>query len=435
MNKVKVNASKFYFWWIATMGFILPLVSGSPTNEAFEFPKTYFIYIVGGALIAIFFVQLFASERPLPKIPLYIQLYLLSFIVSTAFSMHLYTSLWGYYTRFNGGLISIAIYFGIYLVAKTKLSKGDFANLFKVLVFSIVPVSILGILDHSTVVRVTSTFGQPNWLAQYLGIFLIYANLLFFEDSFAPVWFVISIIGFTCLWYTYSLSGILGFMTGFLVLTVLFKGTIFKDKANILKLTLLVTFYLGIALLNLGVFKLRMVDVTNDIKRISLLSPVSYAAETTVVEQDTPTQRNLSDPGFIRSGMWLGTLKLIFSSPKIALIGAGPETFPYAFQKFRPAELNYSSEWNFVLNKPHNYFLEVPSQQGLFGLAIYLYLYWRLLKGLEKKYKAGFIVFAVTNFFGWPTASTTLLFWLLLASLEMRDPVENNYDKNINKIN
>ena len=167
-----------------------------------------------------------------------------------------------------------------------------------------------------------------------------------------------------------------------------------------------------IAVTNLGVFRLRIQDIFSDVQNIISIVPKIYAADS--------TQRNLSDPGFIRGGLWLGTTKLIFSSPKVALIGTGPETFPYSFQKFRPRELNYSSEWNFVFNKPHNYFLEVSSEQGLLGLGIYFYLYWKLLRNLDKKYLACFVAFAVSNVFGWPTVVTTCIFWMYLASIEAK---------------
>ncbi len=408
MNTIKLNLSKSYFLALAFITFFLPLVFGTRSNELYEFPKTYFIYFVGGALVTVFVVEQIIRENTLPKVPWYIKLYLLSYIVSSVFSMHRYTSFWGYYTRFNDCLMSTLVFFGLYIVAKSKLTAVEFEKLFKIALISIVPVAILGILQHDEMTRVYSTFGQANWLAQFLAVLLPFANYLFFVGTMSWFWFFISVLGFTSLWFTYSLSGLLGYGIGFCVLLYLFSPI----RKNLYKLLTLALVCMLIAVTNLGVFRLRIQDITSDVKNIISIVPKVYAADS--------TQRNLSDPGFIRGGLWLGTTKLIFSSPKVALIGIGPETFPYAFQKFRPRELNYSSEWNFVFNKPHNYFLEVASEQGLFGLGIYLYLYLKLLRSLDKKYLACLIAFAVSNIFGWPTVVTTFIFWMYLASIEVR---------------
>lgn len=430
MNTIKLNLSKSYFWVLAFIAFFLPLVFGSRTNELYEFPKTYFIYFIGGALITVFVIEQIVQEKALPKVPWYIKLYVLSYIVSSLFSMHPYTSFWGYYTRFNDCLISTLVFFGVYVVAKTKLSTSEFESLFKIMLFSILPVSIVGILQRGDMVRVYSTFGQPNWLAQFLAMLLPFANYLFFVGPAMWFWFLISVLGFAALWLTYSLSGLMGYAIGFCILLYLYRKNWFPDRKNLYKLIALLIICELVAVTNLGVFKLRLQDMFNDTKNLISVVPKVYAADLNLFS----TQRNLSDPGFIRGGLWAGTAKLIFSSPKIALSGTGPETFPYAFQKFRPRELNYSSEWNFVFNKPHNYFLEVASEQGLLGLSIYLYLYWKLLSplfspsskdGLDKKYLACFGAFAVTNIFGWPTVVTTFIFWMYLASIEVAHEKSN----------
>jgi O-antigen ligase len=100
------------------------------------------------------------------------------------------------------------------------------------------------------------------------------------------------------------------------------------------------------------------------------------------------------------------------------IIGTGPETFPYEFQKFRPPELNYSSEWDFVFNKPHNYYLELLTTIGAVGTLFYLLIVFKSMGSGDKFYVPGLVAFYVTNVFGWPTVTTALLFWLFLAGIE-----------------
>ena len=134
-----------------------------------------------------------------------------------------------------------------------------------------------------------------------------------------------------------------------------------------------------------------------------------------VYAQDEPLENSVSDPGYIRTELWAGTLKLFVSSPKNILFGTGPETFPYAFQEFRPLSLNYSSEWEFVFNKPHNYYLELLSTVGVLGTGAYLLV---MKRAFRSPYSPVLIAFYVTNFFGWPTVATALFFWLILAETE-----------------
>ncbi len=434
-NVLKISVeNEIYFWFFALFTFILPLVSGTLTNELYEFPKMYFVYFAGTSLItAYLFTQIWYGKK-LPKVPVYIKLYLVSFFVSTIFSMHFYTSLWGYYSRFNDSLMSTLVFFGLYIIAKDKFNASHYEKLFKVALFSSIPVSIVAISQHAELVRVFSTFGQPNWLGQFYAMILPFAHYLFLLDPSTIIWFVISVMGFSGLWFSYSLSGLIGYFLAFVVLLIVFRKKFFsgpENKLNIYKLLFLLFICEVIAITNLGVFKLRIQDVFDDVKKIIThemqvtnvlaqeIVPSESTSSTESGETTSPTiQRNLSDPGYIRGGMWSGSLRLIFSSWQTALIGTGPETFPYAFQFFRPKELNYSSEWNFVFNKPHNYYLEVAAEQGLFGLISYLYICYVLIRKLDRKYLPIFVAFMVTNVFGWPTVYTTFIFWLLLASLK-----------------
>jgi hypothetical protein len=192
------------------------------------------------------------------------------------------------------------------------------------------------------------------------------------------LWLGITVLGFAGLWFTYSLSGILGFGIGITSLLYIFRTKLLtglENRNNVYKLLFLLLVCELIAVTNLGIFKLRIMDSFDDVKKMfSSQNQLVYAQESTTAAEQPLIQRNLSDPGYIRGGMWLGTAQLIFHSPKTVLIGTGPETFPYAFQFYRPKQLNYSSEWNFVFNKPHNYYLELASEQGLIGLGLYLAL-------------------------------------------------------------
>jgi hypothetical protein len=118
-----------------------------------------------------------------------VALFFFSQLLSTIFSMHQRTSIFGYYTRFNGGLLSIIAYLALFFAAQYNLSKKQLNLILKNLLFAALLISLYAIPEHfghslSCLIvtgkynvacwvqdvqnRVFATFGQPNWLAGFL---------------------------------------------------------------------------------------------------------------------------------------------------------------------------------------------------------------------------------------------------------------------------
>ncbi len=409
--------------------FFTPLIFVMGTNEIFEFPKTYFVYIIGLTIICLFLIQKVLTDRKIKAPNIYITLFVAIYIISTLFSTHLYTSIWGYYTRFNGGLFSILILLGIYVVLDNEFKRRDIIKLVSVGSVAVLPIGIYAILQHFGVsaqiwkgdptIRAFSTLGQPNWLAAYLAMYLpfILGNIinvsknedLLIDNKLFNI--VLFLIGFSALWFTYSLSGLLGGIVGLVYFTVLnFK----KILSNFKYIAFIGIVSLLIAISSPGIFDEKVKDILVDFKKVTSGITKVYAAE-------EPLENSISDPGYIRNYLWTGTLSLVNSSVKNLVIGTGPETFPYEFQKFRPKELNDSSEWNLVFNKPHNYYLEVLANIGVLGLITYLTILLTTIKSGDKIFLPGLVALYVTNIFSWPTISTALLFWIFLKGTQKDD--------------
>jgi len=380
----------------------------------------FFVYFLGTSLIYLFLLRIVLSRSKYKfRFPLlkYAAVFVVIYIIASFLSDHFYTSLWGYYTRFNGGLVSVLVFFGLYVVAVNVLKREDVSFLVNVVLVSVIPISIYGILQHYSIfedfwkvdsaLRVFSTFGQPNWLAAYLAMVLPVALYKTLNDhDRRRIWAVLFLVGFSCLWFTYSLSGLAG-LAGGIVLFVYLNLTLVKDELKTAAV-ILVTAAL-IAVLNPGIYTQRLKDVFVDVQKTISVYTVVWAQEENII----------SDPGFIRTGLWKGTVRLALSSPKIFLIGTGPGTFPYEFSGFREPSLNYSSEWDFIFNKPHNYYLELFSEIGILGLASYLILMLKTIKRPHPYLVPALTGFYITNIFGWPVVSTALLFWMFLAFLEI----------------
>lgn len=413
---------KILFYSFALLTFFTPLIFVANTNELFELPKMFFVYFMGSTIITLFILKtLLTSTKLTPPHPLVLA-FLAGYIISTVFSTHLYTSIWGYYTRFNGGLISILILIGLYTIAINEFKSNQIKRFIAISTINVIPISIYGISQHYEFIgniwganpaeRVFSTFGQPNWLAAYLTMIipLILLFSLKSQQRSKIFWSTLYILAFTTLWFTYSISGLLGLIGGVVSLTVINKDLLTKQNKKFLSLLVFLSFLIAIS--NPGIFKNRIQDTLIDVRQFISLEKIAHAAEEI---------HSISDPGYIRKHLWKGSLNLIFSNPKILIMGTGPETFPYSFQKFRLPELNYSSEWNFVFNKPHNYYLELLSNLGVITIIPYSII---LISSIRKKdgfLTPGLIALYITNIFGWPTVSTALLFWFFIAGIRLKE--------------
>jgi len=428
LQSIEHILKKPYFFLYSLIIFFTPLVFSFNTNELFEFPKVNFIYGMGFLVMAIFLSDVITHPIKIKFPNKLVGVFLFLIALSTTLSSHFYTSVFGYYTRFNDGLLSYVAFILLHFVGINKLSREDHGKLLKISLLTILPVSFYGLSQYfGGTARAFSTLGQPNWLAQYLSLLLpvvIYLSI-FEKQGKYKVWFLTYILGFYCFWVSYSMSGLLGFSLGVVVLIInaLKKNEITKEVRMRTILIAVITVF--ISLTNLGIYKEKASDVYTDIKKYSLLVQKVYALE---------RSNKISDPGFIRLELWRSTLNLILSDPKIFLIGSGPETFPYSFQPFRSERLNYSSEWDFVFNKPHNYYLEIWSESGIFSLALFLLILYRLYKKLPHHVSPSVVAFGVGNFFGWPVVATSLIFWMLLVFVDSELPASDKYsDRNIFK--
>jgi len=422
-----INMNLFYkktiFLLFAILVFFVPLVFTTATVESFEFPKMMLINFIGVLIIMLFLIDKTLSFDGSFNFKIFSKFkfifpFLVIYIFSTLFSSDLFTSLWSYYSRFNGGLASVILFIGLFFVGFFTLDRDDFLKLFILSIFSSLLVSVYGLLQYYGVLgipvihRAYSTIGQPNWLAQYFSMLL--PILIYFfttkTQKFTRMFYILLLISyfllFWCFWLTFSISGFIGFF-----ISLLFIPSLSELKSNYKRYLILTSISLLVIATNFSFFEARLHDVYLDTKNFVSSIGISYASDLSDLS-DLYAEYKVSDPGFIRKEIWLSTINLFLSNPKIFLIGIGPQMFPYEFQQFRSEALNYSSEWEYVVNKPHNYYLELLVEIGIFGLGAYVYLLYYIFSKAPLYLKPSFIGFFITNIFGWPVVTTTLIFWL-----------------------
>jgi len=377
----------------------------------------YFLTIVIAAswLIQMIAERRFIFRRTFWDLPLII--FLLSQVLSFVFSIDRHTSFWGYYSRFNGGLLSTICYLLLYWAFVSNIDKKNTLRTIYFTLISSALVAVYGIAEHFGIdahrwvqlvqIRVFSTIGQPNWLAAWL-VALIPLTWGFLLNSKSKLqnllYYSLFIILLLCFLYTKSRSGLLGLTVAF----VAFWGLLFwfkrRTAKKILKPFLIITSLLVI-------FNLFILTPWQP----KFLNFKSTTPQNPVAAQEIPTGG--TESGEIRKIVWQGALGIWRHHP---VLGTGPETFAYSYYWYRPRAHNDVSEWDFLYNKAHNEYLNYMATTGTIGLAAYLfliasYLFWALKKSRKAELLAlfsGFLSILATNFFGFSVVSVSLFFFL-----------------------
>lgn len=454
---------------------VVPLVLFPKTSEVFEFNKIVIVYIMTVLITGLWIIKMILAKKIVFKktlldIPIF--LFLTTQGLSTLISIEIRTSIFGYYSRFHGGLLSSISYTLLYWTYVSNMDRYKSKKFLNFLLGSGVVVSIWAILEHtghslSCLIfpgfenfdvscwdqdvknRVFATLGQPNWLAAWMvaiipitwayGIFnlqlpiskLYKINKLQIHKKL--FWIGLSVLFFLTLLFTKSRSGLLGFIAADVVFLL---GLVWVTVRNNMELSGLLRklvsyhFIFGIIILIFGT------PWTQSLFELRTGSQPTFEVGGT-------------ESGKIRQIVWKGTLDIWKNHP---LFGSGVETFAFSFSRYKPIEHNLTSEWNYLYNKAHNEYLNMAATTGTVGLAAYLvlissiaFLYIKQLKTQNSNVKtttknlksslakfsnlsygfefsflnlallAGYFSMLITNFFGFSVVPVALLFFLFPA--------------------
>lgn len=422
-----------------TLFFITPLVLWPYTSEVFEFNKMMFVYLMTILIASTWLIKSFLNKKfEITRTPLDlpILLFLISQIISTIISINPHTSLWGYYSRFHGGLMSTVTYLVLYYALVTHFSneKKAVTNLITAILSSAAFISLTAILEHfgysfncllltgsfdvncwvqDVQNRVFSTLGQPNWLSAFLIALLplsLFQILNTKKTNHRFLYAGLSLLYLAAIYFTKSQSGIGATV---IVLVLFFIITSIQNKKSVLLLLFipLVTLVL--------VFKGNAVRQT--LSSLNKINPF-YSDTLTIINEENKTRIGGSDSMSIRRVVWEGAVKLGLQYP---LFGTGVETFGYSYYWVRPATHNLTSESDFLYNKAHNEYLNFLATTGFVGLATYLFLVGSILylflnnktdhDNLRFPLLLGIASILITNYIGFSVVNVALFFFLFPA--------------------
>jgi O-antigen ligase len=373
----------------------------------------------------------FIFRRTILDIPLLV--FLASQVISTVLSIDPQTSILGYYSRFNGGLISTICYLVLYWAFVSNVDRNGVKKLINITLISAAIVSLYGVLERLGIdknvwqqtvqLRVFSTLGQPNWLAAWLVATIPITWVLAINNIGSKITFksiiphALSLLFFIVLLFTGSRSGLLGFG----VVGIIFWGFIFlKYRFKYFKM------FVTINAIIAGTIAIFGTQLTPSIFKL-IENGWSAKQESTVQTGATALETGGTESGAIRKIVWQGALKVWKHYP---IFGTGVETFAYSYYLYRPVEHNLTSEWDYIYNKAHNEYLNFMANSGTVGIFTYLTtigfsIYLMARNFIYKKEEpdeasplmsialiAGYISILVTNFFGFSVVPIQLQFYL-----------------------
>jgi len=371
----------------------LPFVAFEWRFDGYELPK--FIFIIFFSLVFAFYL----IRINVFKIPnKYFFYFLTTFIISTIFSENYLYSFFGDYPRVNQNLILFLAILIISIVFINYLYKFD---LFKTIFIQSLFLNLISLFEKNE--RTISTLGQPNFLGIILVIGIIYA----FENikknkyyNFAILFFIVGVIK------TASITSII-------CMLFYFSYKLIKDWKLYWKKILLILFTFLLLINFSGTTKNKIEDNLN----LFLLGG----------------NTKITDSILVRTFIWKDSINIIFSNPKFFLIGSGPETFSLFYEQFRSKSLNKTSEWDSLIDKTHNYFLEILIEQGFLGFLALLILLFNFYKS-DNKNKIYISIILIYLFFNWANLFLQIIFMLTVASNNNELEIKNNFFIKINLI-
>jgi len=432
---MKSFAKPIRFLFLALI-FFTPLICSQSNSELFELPKMYFVYFLTILITTFHLINVFQKKAPLHRktfldIPLL--LFFISQLISTFYSIDPHTSFFGYYSRLNGGLLSLICYLLLYFILSVYLDS-DFKDKFiNFSLFSALLVSIYAIAEHFGIdknlwvqdvqSRVFSTLGQPNWLAAYLCLLIPFSIYKFFNaKNLSPkiYFFSLTLIFYLSLLFTKSKSGIIACLISLALYFLIYFFQHFKKKTSLKKIFIFAL-----------IFILLSFTINNPIKDI-FISFVETPRMASLQSTNNPESSKIliTSSSDIRKIVWKGAFDLW---KKFPFFGTGVETFAYSYYWTRPVEHNLTSEWDYLYNKAHNEYINYLATTGTVGFLAYCSVIIIVLINCFKKIKskplnlvvlASFSSLLITNFAGFSVVITSLFFFLL--------PVFLNPDSEIN---
>lgn len=414
--------NKILSFGTVALAFLVPVFFLPITSEFYEFNKQALL-IVGTIILTVaWFGRMWvARELRIVRTPLDLPIVLLVavYIVTTLTSVNLTSSVFGYFGRFNGGLVSVLCYALLYFVYVNNVRT--FAHVKRIagaMSLSSAVLAALGVMEYFNLFKDASLSypwdviknrfftpaGSPNALSFYLmAVLPITLSLLAIakKSSARSIYFATALFSFAYIALVNITAAWVGVAVSLVVFFYFAREATFSRNRGVF--TALLVILLGLSSLALPIIRDRL---PQDLREL-------------------PKEINL-DWG----SSWQIAARTIADKP---LQGSGPDTFLFDFTRFRDVSLNATPFWNLRFDRANSELLQVLTTMGLLGLSVFLYFIYRIVRfgmtylpkekelethTLSVGFAAGTLsLVTLMVVFGYLSSVTAFALWLSLAML------------------
>lgn len=381
----------------------------------YNIPKVIVLYTCGIILSLMLIIK--RKEIKYDKKDIFIFIFLLLAGISLIFSINKTKSLFGETGR-HEGFFMIIVYILVYYFAKYYFS--EYKHFYKILFGIVIGISILSILQFYDLVPLqkelglqyrkywtSGTFGNPNFLASYVTIFLPIVMCLFVIKG-KKRYLIMSIILFWSMLCTLTRSSWLAFgiysVIGIIYVVYKREKLLIKNSIIIL-MSFIIIFGIGDILSNGRIVGRNRVMI-NEFK--------SMYSEGVKEEM-----------GSGRIGIWKVTLNVIKNRP---LTGGGIDSLKdaIALEQY-DYYIDRIKRTHTYVDKAHNEYLQIAATMGIPALIVYLlFLFFIFKDNIKNIFKdkltlillLSIIGYLIQAFFNISTIGVAPVFWMLLGLIQ-----------------
>ncbi|MFA5360276.1 MAG: O-antigen ligase family protein [Patescibacteria group bacterium] len=435
-NKVLKICDFFIEYGILAIVFFIPIIFdySLSTYNCFDLYKAVIFRVILIFILLAFTAKIFITDqliyRGSAKIFLLAVFLLLSFFVSSYFSLYPNQSFWGSFLRQQGfyNFFNYCLFFVLII-----LNINNFQQLKRIIIAIVASsflVSAYGLIQYFYLDpfywsdnpidsgRIFSSLGQPNFLGHWLIMVLpiSFYVLIFITKKMLARFFVVLVIvmQFACLVFTYSRAAWLGFMGSilFLVLVWLFYKRFKKITFSLIGLILIgVLFIVGLNVVNPT--KLINYNSNNLVNRLKSFTDLNNGSSKMRLYYIKSAITEIKQENFLR-----------------LLVGYGPEVLDDVFRKYYNIDWGIYETINSFPDRVHNWPLDQILAFGFLGLManliFYIYFIYKAVIFLLNKQKfepddwlliflsSSLVAYSINNLFSFSLFTVFVYLFLIL---------------------
>jgi len=402
--------------FIVTNGMFFPYITG----------KNFTFRIIVELIFALWIYLACVDKKYRPKcswVSRAVVLFVLVMGIADIFAVAPMKAFWSNFERMDGWITLIHLLMYLFVFGAMMKTEKIWTWFFRTSIFLSVIMFVYTIIEWKTtgVARVSTTLGNPIYVAIYFLFNFFFTLILFYKDilkkhldktnplkSICKNWLtyvyaIIALMSIYGIWRTGTRGVLLGLLGG-IVVTLLFIS-IFEKKNKFFRNSAIAKLILVVLIIG-GFFAIENTQFAKNSPMLSRLSEISWG--------------NVAGQGQARQYVWPMAIKGFLEKP---ILGWGQDGFNYVFNKYYDPRMHGQEEW---FDRAHDMPLDMLVAGGALGLISYLLIFvatlWLIWKKREKLgiVEAGILLGAIAGYFAqnlfvFDNVTSYIFFFVVLA--------------------